>query len=75
MIKGKKEIRMINEKIVRLHFVSGKTMDISFSNKKIDDLLEALKNNWKELYSIGPTWGINFSLITHYEIMDVLREA
>jgi hypothetical protein len=70
MIKDKRNISMGDEKIVTFHFASGKTMDIYFSKKKLDEILESLKLNWKECNSIGPEWGINFSLVTHYEIKD-----
>lgn len=59
---------MSDKKIITFHFVSGKTMDVLFSQDKLDEILKSLARGWTTCSSIGQEWGINFSLVSHYEI-------
>lgn len=59
------------EKIVTFHFVSGKTLDVKYSQEKFDEHMQFLKENWRDVNSIADTFGINFSLVTHYVVEKV----
>lgn len=54
--------------IFTVYFSSGKTLSAKFNGKKKKEILNSLKKGWNETTSIGEEFGINFSLVTHYEI-------
>ena len=56
------------EKIVTFHFVSGKSMDVSFSIEKFNEVICSLRQGWNTCSSIGDSFGVNFALVTHYEV-------
>ena len=57
------------------HFVSGKSVHCHFSEKKFNDLLNCLKQGWKTTATIGDDLGINFALVTHYEVNEIREEV
>lgn len=54
--------------IFTAHFTSGKSLDIEFRKKKLDDLISILSKQWHGATSIGDEFGVNFSEVTHYLI-------
>lgn len=59
-----------NKKTIKFYFVSGATMSVSLIQEKIDEILKSLETKWTYTTITGDGWGINFSLVTHYEIED-----
>jgi hypothetical protein len=57
--------------IVTFHFVCGKSLDVDFSQKKWDDFLEKIKKDWGGTCSIGPEFGMQMALVTHYVVKSV----
>ena len=55
---------------VKFYFTSGQTLDIDYSKEKWQEIQDHLKTNWKETNTIGSIFGINFSLVTHYVVME-----
>jgi hypothetical protein len=54
--------------VVEFHFVSGESLKVNFSKDKFNNILECLKKGWDGCFSIGENFGLNFSLVTHYEV-------
>ncbi len=58
----------MKEFIITYHFVSGKSVDVKYSEEKFADFLQKLSLGWQTCFSTGKEFGINFSLVTHYEV-------
>jgi len=65
---SKKDTPPAGKIIVTFYFVSGEQMDIAFSDEKWNEILNILKKTWNDLYCTNSSYGINFSLVTHYEV-------
>ncbi len=59
---------MEDEVVVTFYFVSGKSIEVLYSKERLDTVIELLKIHWTSSSSTGPLFGINFSLVTHYEV-------
>ncbi len=60
---------MENEVIVIFYFVSGLNITIEFSQEKFDELFNILSKSW-DASSMGKKFGVNFNLVTHYEVLN-----
>ncbi len=54
---------------VTFFFCSGEFITVNFSKEKFKKLIESLRLGWNTTSSIGDTFGINFSLVTHYKVL------
>jgi hypothetical protein len=59
-----------NDTIVRFHFVSGKTLEVSYTPSKFDEFISNIKKGWTNASCTGRTFGINFSLVLYYEVKE-----
>ncbi len=53
---------------VTYYFVSGKSTKVNYDKEKWEKVYETLSKQWNLCYTTGFSYGINFSLVTHYEI-------
>lgn len=60
----------MDKKNVRFHFVSGSYMDVLYSPEIFELLKKKLGECWPTLSLTGNKWGVNFSLVTHYEVIN-----
>ncbi len=62
---------MNNKKIIaKFYFSSGLDLIVTFTQEDWGKIMNGLQNNWRDHITIGPKWGIDFSHMTHYEIID-----
>jgi len=54
---------------VRFYFVSGLHLDVIFSAMQYEQIQHGIKKDWPNTSASSPTWGINFALVTHYEVV------
>jgi len=54
--------------VITFHFVSGKKIRVNYYQEACQSLLEWLEQDWDKVQAIGPDFGINYSLVTHYEV-------
>ena len=54
--------------VITFHFVSGKKIHVNYYQEDFDKLLELLERDWDKVQAIGPDFGLNYSLVTHYEV-------
>ncbi len=52
------------------HFVSGKEIKVYCSEERKELFINSLLKHWNETTTAGNELGINFSLVTHYEITE-----
>lgn len=55
-----------DEIIITFYFVSGQSMDVTYSKTNRDELVKVLQKCWSTANNAGENFGINFSLVTHY---------
>jgi hypothetical protein len=55
---------------VKFYFVSGKQLEVEYNEVNKNTLIEKLKN-WNTVNAIGQDFGINFTLVTHYEVNEI----
>lgn len=58
---------MSDERTIIFYFVSGETMHVCYTKEIWQEILKKLKGGWNGLGTITEEYGINFSLVTHYE--------
>lgn len=54
---------------IRFYFVSGIHMDVKYTKEKFEEISNMLLKNWNQCNSACESFGINFSLVTHYELV------
>jgi len=61
-----------SEETINIKFFTVSGISIILKMKKADwkENLEVLSTDWKRVISAGEKWGINFALVTHYEVID-----
>ena len=52
------------------YFVSKRYLTVDYNEQKFNEQLKVLQD-WSNVVSIGPKWGINFSLVTHYTVEEI----
>jgi len=58
----------MNEITVTYYFTSGKSMDVKYSQDKFLEFVKKIGHGWNTCSSVGIEFGINFALVTHYEV-------
>ncbi len=53
---------------VTFFFCSGEFLIVDFEKEKFEKLIEGLNRGWKTTVLTSDTFGINFSLVTHYKV-------
>jgi len=53
----------------RFYFISGLFLDVEYSNERVEEMMRLLSNNWNAL-SVNEDFGMNFSMVTHYERLE-----
>jgi len=61
---------MNKDYIITFYFVSGKQLEVEYNEVNKNNLIEKLKN-WNTVNAIGQDFGINFTLVTHYEVNEI----
>ncbi len=54
-----------------LYFSNGKTMILTYSEDSLLKQIEVLKKGWDHCYIVCEEYGVNFSLVTHYEVKEI----
>ena len=58
-----------NNFTVKFHFASGRTLDVIYTQESFDALLKCLAIDWNNSTATNPKLGINFSHVSHYEVL------
>ena len=62
---------MNDKKIITFHFTSGKIFEYRDTSEGVEEIINIMKKKW-DSYLFGNEYGINLSLVTHYEVRDAL---
>ena len=57
-------------KTIRMWMISGGYFDAGISDEILDELVKNLEMGWATTSIIQPKFGMSFSNITHYEILE-----